>query len=200
MQTVYLVRHGETDHNVEGRWQGHLDVALNQEGLEQAKKLSDYLADTHFDVVYSSDLQRAADTARIVLGKRTQAIHFEPRLREIHLGVFQGLTREQIASKYPAELTQWDTNPAYVVADGESRLQLQERSFAAWSEITQKHADQTILMVSHGGTLRLMLQRVLQVENPHKLRFANTSVTILQQQEGGWHAHTLNSTAHLNGG
>lgn len=198
IQTVYLVRHGETDYNLQGRWQGHLDVDLNAEGRQQARLLGEYLVDTQFDAVYCSDLRRARDTAELVLGERKSSIVFDVRLREGLLGVFQGLTRMQIVERYPYELTHWDTDPHYVVPDGESRMQMMERAFAAWSDITGRHLGQRVLIVSHGGTLRQMLRRVLQPDSTVHLRFANTSVTVLERvDQGSWTIRCLNSIAHL---
>jgi broad specificity phosphatase PhoE len=137
-------------------------------------------------------------TAQLIMGTRNCSIMFDVRLREVLLGVFQGLTRDQIAERYPYDLTHWDTDPCYVVPGGESRNQLMERAFAAWRDITDQHVGERVLVVSHGGTLRQMMIRVLQPDSSIHLRFANTSLTILERaDQGGWTIRCLNSIPHL---
>jgi probable phosphoglycerate mutase len=98
---LILVRHGETDWNVEGRIQGHQDIALNELGLAQADAVGRRLRDERFDVIYSSDLVRAYRTATPVVARPEADIVREPRLRERHLGVLQGLTGEEAALRQP---------------------------------------------------------------------------------------------------
>jgi len=166
--TLLLVRHGETDWNREGRVQGHSDVALNDTGRAQARKLAETLAREQIDAVYSSDLRRARDTAAGVasaLGLDVQAV---PELREKHFGTWEGLTREEIVARYPDGLAEpW--------GDGESRDEMTARVLEALRDIAARHDGQTVLVVSHRGPLRAVQRRLGTVNdepvaNCHVLR------------------------------
>ncbi len=197
VERVLLVRHGETDYNVQRRWQGQLDTPLNDTGRKQAQALAQTLRDMSIDVIYSSDLARAADTATILAAPHNLPVIPEPRLREIHVGIFGGLNRQEIHERYPYEMHRWTHDDSYRPDGGESRLQLQERAFAAWEDLTQRDA-RTILIVSHGGTIRLLLQRIMPHAQVDGLRFANTSLTILARQAAaGWRAERIADAAHL---
>ncbi|MCA9912507.1 MAG: histidine phosphatase family protein [Anaerolineae bacterium] len=197
VERVLIVRHGETDYNVQRRWQGQLDVELNATGKQQAEALAETLLQSKIDAVYSSDLRRAADTASIIAAPHRLSVLHEPGLREINVGVFQGLNRQEIDERYPYEMYRWNNDDHYVPQGGESRFQLQERAFAAWNSIIQRE-HRNVLLVSHGGTIRLLLRRVLPHMQIDGLRFANTSLTILNYtQQSGWVAERIADATHL---
>ena len=101
MTTILLVRHGETDWNLERRWQGHIDRPLNDVGRAQARALADRLDSEPFAAVYSSDLARARETAEIVAAAHGLPVHLDPRLREADVGEWSGLTADEIERRYP---------------------------------------------------------------------------------------------------
>ena len=103
MAGIYIVRHGETEWNAEGRIQGHTDIGLSDWGREQARAIARRLAGVPFAVAYSSDMSRTRDTARIILGERDIPLHSVPELREYHKGVFEGLTVQQYRQRYPEQ-------------------------------------------------------------------------------------------------
>jgi broad specificity phosphatase PhoE len=103
MARIYIVRHGETEWNAEGRIQGHTDIGLSDRGREQAQATARRLAEVPFAVAYSSDMSRTRDTARIILGERDIPLHSVPELREYHKGVFEGLTVQQYRQRYPEQ-------------------------------------------------------------------------------------------------
>ena len=103
MAGIYIVRHGETEWNAEGRIQGHTDIGLSDRGREQARATARRLAEVPFAVAYSSDMSRTRDTARIILGERDIPLHSVPELREYHKGVFEGLTVQQYRQRYPEQ-------------------------------------------------------------------------------------------------
>lgn len=103
MAGIYIVRHGETEWNAEGRIQGHTDIGLSDRGREQARDTARRLAEVPFAVAYSSDMSRTRDTARIILGERDIPLHSVPELREYHKGVFEGLTVQQYRQRYPEQ-------------------------------------------------------------------------------------------------
>ena len=197
IQRVIIVRHGETDYNVEHRWQGHMDVPLNKNGKAQAEALAKHLADEAIDGIFASDLKRAYDTARPIAKLKKLDIIPEKRLREVHLGIFQGLTRTQIQDVYPHKTMRWDNDDSYVVTHGESRIQVQNRTYEAWQEITKREDMKTVMIVSHGGAIRMMLLKILP-QTTERLRFANTSFSILERaNDNTWQACSINQTPHL---
>ena len=139
MTTLLLVRHGETDWNAEGRLQGHTDTPLNDYGRRQAAALADDLARDGIDVVYSSDLARARETAEIVAARLGLAVLLDPGLREKNWGSWEGLT--------PMERDAVD----YV---GESTEEHRERTLRALRAIAERNPGRRVLVVTHGGSMR----------------------------------------------
>ena len=107
MTEILLIRHGETDWNVDKRLQGHIDIALNAEGLRQAAALGAVLADEPLDAVFASDLQRARDTAQAVAAPQALPVQIAPTLRERCYGAFEGLRHVEIAQRYPQDYAAW---------------------------------------------------------------------------------------------
>ncbi|WP_197713024.1 histidine phosphatase family protein [Polynucleobacter necessarius] len=154
-----LVRHGETDWNAERRLQGHTDIELNARGVAQAEQMARALKRINlvFDVLYTSDLQRAAKTAKAIEGLyKTSAIK-SPSLRERHLGSLQGLTTDEAPNLEP-ELWQshLSRNTRENLRTGESIQQFADRIHLALEQIRKQHIGKTILLVSHGGALDMM--------------------------------------------
>jgi broad specificity phosphatase PhoE len=144
MTTLLVARHGETDWNREGRWQGWADPPLNDLGREQARELAEQLRGIPFDAVYSSDLRRAHETAEIVAAPHAVPVVVDPELREIDVGSWSGLTRAEISERFPG-----GTRP-----DGETHEEHAARVRAAVTRIAREHPGGRILVVTHGGTIR----------------------------------------------
>ena len=196
---VLLIRHGETDWNAEGRGQGFAPTELNAVGHAQAAALADYLADQPIASIYSSDLPRAWQTALPLA--RALGLHpvSDERWREIHLGIFEGLTRDEAAKKYPVEVKArradfWN----YAPSGGESRRTLQKRAFAAWEAMLTASAGSEVAVVSHGGTLKALLWKLLG-ESDDRLRapLTNTAITTLEHSDGTWRLLDFAVTPHL---
>jgi probable phosphoglycerate mutase len=154
---VYLARHGETDWNTAGRWQGHTDVPINANGRAQALALGATLRDQKIAAIASSDLSRARETATIagsVLGVDVSVI--DSGLRERRFGRFEGLTRAECAERYPIEWARYHADPRTAPPDGEPQSSLVERASAAVIRIASALAT-PILVVTHGGTMRALL-------------------------------------------
>ena len=201
MRRIYLVRHGQTAWNAEGRWQGTMDVPLGETGREQARLLGESLQDRPITAIYSSDLKRAWTTAEPLAQIKNLPIHKDARLQEINFGLFQGLTHEEIRLKFPAEERALFTNYMdSVVPEGESRRQMQTRVFSVWQEILARETGPEILIMSHGGPVRLLLMRLFpdQMERLMKVPIPNTSVTTILEEKHKLQIHRLSSTAHLN--
>jgi broad specificity phosphatase PhoE len=152
--TLVLVRHGETDWNRERRFQGHADMPLNDEGRRQARELADALRDETLGAVYTSPLQRAHETARIVAA----ALGLEPReleaLREIDVGDWQGMTVDDVRKMFP-ELAEVAWRSGW--PNGETHDELGARVLPALLELESRHPDQRVLGVTHAGPIRVAL-------------------------------------------
>jgi broad specificity phosphatase PhoE len=160
---LYLARHGETSWNREGRWQGHTDIALNDVGRGQARWLGELLRGLDIARIHSSDLRRARQTAEAaaeILG--VAQIVIDAELRERSFGVFEGLTREECASRHPELWTSYRADPRQVPPGAESQEALAARMHAAVGRaVARKHPsdDAPVLVVSHGGSIRALLAR-----------------------------------------
>jgi probable phosphoglycerate mutase len=152
--TLILIRHGETDWNAQHRWQGHSDTPLNDAGRLQAGRLATELE--HLDAVYSSDLARARETAEIIAGSLGLEIRLDPRLRERSFGAWEGLTTEEIESSFPDEQRRWRTGIGAGAADAESFEAFAARVSSFVEEVGRRHVDEDVLVVAHGGTIRVI--------------------------------------------
>lgn len=153
MTTILLVRHGETDWNREGRWQGHADPSLNELGREQARALATRVLAEPIDAIYSSDLARARETAAIVGAGVGLEPRLDPRLREVDVGEWSGLTSDEVERRYPGAVERrrsggvgWER--------GESYEQMSERVIAGLHAIAEVHRGGRVLVVTHGGPMR----------------------------------------------
>jgi len=149
--TILLVRHGETDWNLERRVQGHSDTPLNDTGRAQALALAETLDDVEFEAVYASDLARAFDTAQVIAERHDLPVTPLPGLRERHFGTWEGLTDTEIFERYPAVKTgaPW--------GDAETQDEMRERVVGALLTIAASHPDGHVLVVTHGGPVRRLL-------------------------------------------
>ena len=149
---ILLARHGETEWNRVGRWQGQADPPLNDTGRQQAKALAVQLEDDEIAAVYSSDLRRARETAGIVAQRLGLPVTEEWALREIDVGSWSGLTRDEVRERYPDGFARWLAGE--IGHDGETREELTERVVGAVERIAAEHPEGTILVVTHGGAIR----------------------------------------------
>ncbi len=150
MTTILLARHGETEWNRSGRYQGWADPPLNDTGRAQARSLAEQLRATPFDAVYSSDLRRARETAEIVAAPHGVPVATDPGLREVNVGEWSGLTRAEVERRFPD-----GERPG-----GETREQHGARVLAAVERIARVHPGGRLLLVTHGGTMRAVRAHV----------------------------------------
>ncbi len=197
---VYAVRHGETEWNAEGRQQGHLDSPLTAVGVRQAQLLAEGLTKKRIEVLYSSDLGRALQTAEIIANRLSLSIHRDIRLRERNLGILQGLTRDQFETQYPEESRRFNAaDPDYVLPGGESLRQLFNRCVACVEEIVAKNAGKNILIVGHGGVVRSFYHRATHTP-PAGMRYFslfNAAINSFRLDGGHWMLDTWGEIAHL---
>ena len=194
---LFLIRHGQTDWNIARRFQGQSDVPLNQTGRQQAKALADRLSAEHFDFVYSSDLQRAAESATIICRSGFQS---DARLREVNFGDWEGLTYDEIKSKHPEPLAAWETDIfKNAPPNGETLEQLSARVRSMLDELYANYKEQTVLIVAHGGALQVLLCLALNI-NPTlywQFHLSTASLSEIAFYPDGAILNLLNDTCHL---
>jgi probable phosphoglycerate mutase len=153
--TILVARHGESDWNHAGRWQGFADRPLTELGRRQATELAERLHDIPLDAVYSSDLERARTTAEAVAEAQGLTVTTLPALREVDVGSWQGLTREEAQARFPDDFRVWE-NGSTGWPDGETYAQMSERVVATVLEIAARHDGGCVLVVAHGGPIRAL--------------------------------------------
>ncbi len=198
MTLLYLIRHGRSTWNAEGRVQGQADAPLDDTGREQAQKLAQKLRDIDFDAFYSSPLSRARETAKIVAEPHDLPITFDERLMERSFGNWTGKLGAEIdeeMKKPPHNNWRFEGPPG-----GESRIQIVNRAMSVFNEIIAARTDQTIAVVSHGGLLSAYLAHVigLPLETSVYIHFFNTAVARIRFQNGQIHIISINDNSHLD--
>lgn len=205
MSTWYLVRHGETEWNRTGRMQGHTGVPLSAEGRRQATLLAERLRSVEFAAVYCSDLPRAAETARIIAADRDLAISNESDLREFSYGEWEGLTLEEVETRYPgalAERIEAGGNLGWTAPGGESAVDALQRVRRFTTRASESlGARENILVVAHGGSLRALAVCLLELADDDfwKFRVDNTALAIVSDHDGTCVLESWNDTSHLAG-
>jgi len=163
MSTLYLLRHGAIIQQSPRRFIGQTDHPLTNDGRRQAALWREVLADVPFTAVVSSDLARCRETAAIILGGRDQPILLEPRLREIALGAFEGLTVEEVRCRFPGAYERRGCDIAgFCPQGGESFAEVQHRAVAAVADLALFHGN--VLAVAHGGVNRTILCHALGID------------------------------------
>lgn len=184
--TIYFVRHGETQYNVERRMQGFCDSPLTKNGIEQAKSVGKGLSDISFKAAYSSDSQRVLDTAKFAIGDRDIPITIDKRIKEMNFGVLESLLEAEIKTQYGNILeTLFDLSDLNTAApEGESYVQLFSRTNTAIEEIVKTHEKEggNILIFSHGVTIgNYIMQLTKSNEYPvHE----NCSISVVSYTNG----------------
>jgi broad specificity phosphatase PhoE len=165
MIQLILIRHGQTQWNREGRWQGQADPPLNALGRRQARRAALELRGAHLDYLYSSDLRRTMETAHIIGAELGLAIIPDARLREINLGRWQGMLSVDIEAQYPDEFQLWHTSPLTTrPPDGEDVHALAARVLEAISEVALRHPGQRVGIVAHELPIAVTVAHVRGVD------------------------------------
>lgn len=198
---IILVRHGETDWNVEGRIQGHLPVPLNAQGAAQAEALAIHLRNVQFDVMYSSDLLRARQTAELIAEVSGHEILEDERLREWDLGILSGLLRTEAERGHPqAARIYREYLVDQIVPGGESIRQRFERVTKAIADFAARHPGETVVVVSHGGPLGDCYHRAAGkgVEERMKVDLFNASINRIGIDGDLWSLESWAQVEHLS--
>jgi probable phosphoglycerate mutase len=201
IQRLVFLRPGETDWNKLERWPGTVAVPLNEIGRAQAERLAQYIRNTGMNVLYSSDLRRARETAEIIAKALDVRIVEDPRLRERAVGIWQGLTRLEIADWYPHEYAQLQADPEnYRIPGGESRRDVRERLQSFIRDVFARDEGEVIGILSHTTAMRTLLPELVPDFPAEKIKYSNMSVTTVGRREDGtWQIIMLDDTRHLEG-
>lgn len=167
---LLLVRHGETDWNLEGRYQGSADVPLNATGRRQAERVAERLTRERIDAVYSSPLQRALDTALAIARAQGLEVRTDPRLAEIALGEWEGMLASRIAERCPELHHRWTVDPRGMrPPGGETILEVHDRAVAAVEEMAARHPGGTVCVVTHKTAMVVIRSHYLGLDLPQEM-------------------------------
>jgi len=197
MTDIILIRHGETDWNRVRRLQGHWDIAINELGHRQASALALALSSEKPTAIYASDLQRARDTAQAVADRHQITVSIDARLRERCYGAFEGLLYDDIDGHFPQAFAQWQARELHArfpagERQAETLHEFSARAVAVVTELAQRHDNEKIIIVSHGGVLDcvyraaygmdLLVERQFDMKNAaiNRLHWNGTQMTVLQ--------------------
>jgi probable phosphoglycerate mutase len=198
--SITLIRHGETEWNLSGRWQGHADSPLSPCGLSQAKALGERILGEEFDFYFSSDLGRAMHTSKLVGGPSAMIAESNSGFRERDLGVLEGLNTNEMEKSQPGAYKSFrHDGPDFQVPNGESFRQFYDRCANAIEELAQKYRGGRIAVVTHGGVLGAIFRYVLNIPLEAERNFVllNCSINRIEKKESGWHLISWGDVAHL---
>ncbi|QUL98211.1 MAG: histidine phosphatase family protein [Candidatus Fermentithermobacillus carboniphilus] len=199
MGTYYIVRHGETEANQAGILQGHLNVPLSDRGRKQAEAVASRLRSVKIDVIYTSDLDRAKDTAMAIAKYHNCKLILDRRLREVHCGILQGKTMAECREKYPELFERFKQDPIGTERPGgESYKDLFDRTTRALEDIYERYPDSNVVIVTHGGPIRCLLAYASgKLVDPGSPTPNNASISIITRDENGWSVEKFNDVDHL---
>jgi broad specificity phosphatase PhoE len=199
MQRLVLWRHGRTEWNATGRFQGQLDPPLDAEGRSQAARVAPQLAaelPAGQTIVVSSDLSRAAETAASLTAVLGVPLQLDERLREHGMGSWEGLTRDEVAERYPEQYADWTAGRPVRGRGGEDPAAVAERALAALVDLPEASV---AVVVTHGGTAGRLLERLLGLGSEHRRAFGpldNCAWSELAEQGGRWRLLRHNVSAY----
>jgi len=198
---LYLVRHGETESNKEKRYQGWMESPLSELGLKQAEKAGLFLGGKNIEGVFCSDLQRAFHTARVIGACCGLEPEVTALLREINFGLWEGLTYDEIESSWGEKIRRWFDDPFTRSApEGETVEEVSKRMLAFLKELeAHKPACRRAVVVSHGGSIRALLQHVLGLDRESfwNLKIENASISLIRREGISYQVVYYNRVDHL---
>ena len=198
----FMVRHGETEWNKLGRFQGHRDICLNGRGVSQAKETAKASLQWDHCAIYSSPLVRTMQVAEEIAKVTPMSVVKEPGLKELSLGDLEGVTGQEMREVWPVLFAQWRSNPEKIyMPNGESLNQLRERAWQVILDIEQKHLQEdTIVVISHNFAIRSIVSELLgqPLEFFHRMSLNLASVCTFDSDVRGRRLTGYNSTSHLS--
>lgn len=200
MSKLFLVRHGESEWNVLKKIQGQEDVPLSSNGILQAEKVARRLLKEKIHHIYSSDLKRAYDTAKVIGNNLNINVNKLKELREINFGSWQGLTSKEVQENHRDQHLIWMTNAhKLAVVGAETLLEVQERMIKITRTLIENHPNENILLVSHGSAIKALILGLLDIDLAvyNKMTIGNVSVSIIEFRDFNPVIKVLNDTCHL---
>jgi probable phosphoglycerate mutase len=200
---IFLLRHGQTAWNAEARIQGQLDIPLDATGLWQAERLALALQDEGIQALFSSDLQRARQTAAPLAAVINVAVQVDAALRERGFGHFEGSTYAEIEARWPEDTLRWRLRePDFGPGGGEPLQAFYERSVQAVQTLAERHAGQTLAVVAHGGVLDCLYRAACHIDlrAPRTWQVANATINRLLWTPEGFSLVGWNDAGHLDPG
>lgn len=200
MTKLYLLRHGQSEWNVLNKVQGQKNTALTEKGIEQAHKAAERLAKEKIDIIYSSDLKRACDTAKIVGKKLNLEVKELCGIREIGFGVWEGLDLDTIQRDHEIHYKCWRTEPHRLKLEGGETLQIvQDRALKDVNKMVEENPGKNILIVSHGTAIKTLILGLLDIDisKYSKITIGNTGLSIIEFREFSPVLQVLNDTNHV---
>ena len=199
---LVLVRHGETEWNKLGKFQGHWDTSLNSRGIAQAQETAQEVVAWKHSTVYSSPLHRTMQVAEEISRLGGKPVVPVAGFKELSLGDLEGVTGEEMRTEWPEIYSAWRDDPATVsMPHGESLADLQERAWNALLELEQAHSDEeSLIVVSHNFAIRSMIGKVLgmPLSNFHRMSLSLGSICVVESDQRGRRLMHYNSTCHLS--
>ena len=197
---LFVIRHGETAWSRERRFAGSRDVALEPEGLRQCEAVARALAPQAVVAVYASPLERARASAEVIAKPHRLPVEIDPAFGEMAFGEWEGLTREEVAARFPAAYEEWRHAPHLVrIAGGETLSQVAERARGAVQALAATHTGETIVLVTHAIVTRLIVLDALGL-GPERLWTVDATpagITEIEYEPGWATVHRMNTLAHL---
>jgi alpha-ribazole phosphatase len=194
------VRHGQTSWNQEGKYQGHSDISLNERGIKQGNLVAKRLAKEKISAIYSSDLLRAQQTAEAIAEYHGLSVITKPEFREINFGIWEGLTYQEIMADWSEILTAMYSKPGEIgPPQGESFQVVKQRVTRSLQECIAEHQEQTIVLVSHGGTMRVLLCAALGIglDKMWSMRQDSSAINIIEYIDNRAVVSLVNDTWHV---
>ncbi|MFA5576065.1 MAG: histidine phosphatase family protein [Tissierellaceae bacterium] len=202
MKRIYLIRHGESEWNILHKIQGQKNVPLTEHGREQARQLGNRLINENIDIIYSSDLSRALETATTISKLMRKPAIKAKEIREINFGPWEGLTIEEIKQKHRQDYCTWLKEPDKLKLEGgETLAMLEERVMEFMDNVLNNNNSKNIAIVSHSATLKVIILNLLGMGNSFykNITLKNVSVSIIERRDYNNVLTLLNDTSHLKG-
>jgi broad specificity phosphatase PhoE len=196
---IILIRHGETEYNRQKKWQGWSDIPLNKAGRKQAQLLAHRLKHEVIDVLYTSDLKRAVETAHAIAKSVNLQLIKTKKLRERNIGILEGINFQESMEKYKDVFAKLfnSSDETFKGHGGESEKEVKQRIQELLNEIRAKHQEKIVAIVTHGGTKHHII-RLLVHDFFQDMQFGNTAITILKKdRDGAYQITLLSDTSHL---
>jgi len=199
MTEIILVRHGETEWNVEEVFRGRIDIELNQAGIKQSELLAEYLSEREIDAIYSSPLKRALKTAEIIAVYHKRDVEIAPGLIDFDCGKWQGLSLQKVKDKYKELYAQWISRPDKVkISAGESLNDVRKRAMRLVGDVIAKH-EGTVVLVAHRVVNKVLICALLGLDNSHfwNVRQDTCGITTFTYENGRFILTEHNNTSYL---